>query len=120
MKRRRTGIVIQGKDEIDSEKMHKYAKKVLEAEGIPFFEFDFDDYFMDLHEKALYEVAKEIVILEQKASASFLQYDLGIGYERAMRLLEMLEKEGIISKNRGTLPRIVYYEEDEEGEFRRK
>ena len=45
----------------------------------------------------LYFKALEIVKLEKKASTSFLQRKLQIGYNRAARIIEMMEKEGIVS-----------------------
>lgn len=56
----------------------------------------------------LYEEAKKIVIEAKKASASFLQRRLRIGYARAARLLDMLEERGIIGPGEGAKPREVY------------
>tara|TARA_B100001123_G_C15242903_1_gene999785 strand:+ start:122 stop:1636 length:1515 start_codon:yes stop_codon:yes gene_type:complete len=46
----------------------------------------------------LYEKALEIVKSEGKASTSFLQRKLQIGYNRAARIIDMMEAEGIVSK----------------------
>ncbi len=46
----------------------------------------------------LYFRALEIIKLEKKASTSFLQRKLQIGYNRAARIMEMMEKEGIVGK----------------------
>ena len=46
----------------------------------------------------LYFKAIDIVKLEKKASTSFLQRKLQIGYNRAARIMEMMEKEGIVSQ----------------------
>ncbi len=46
----------------------------------------------------LYLKALEIVKLEKKASTSFLQRRLQIGYNRAARIMEMMEKEGIVGQ----------------------
>ena len=46
----------------------------------------------------LYFKALEIIKLEKKASTSFLQRKLQIGYNRAARIMEMMEKEGIVSQ----------------------
>ena len=46
----------------------------------------------------LYETALEIVKLERKASTSFLQRKLQIGYNRAARIMDMMEEKGIVSK----------------------
>ena len=46
----------------------------------------------------LYETALDIVKSEGKASTSFLQRKLQIGYNRAARIIDMMEEKGIISK----------------------
>ncbi len=46
----------------------------------------------------LYENAVEIIKSEGKASTSFLQRKLQIGYNRAARIIDMMEVEGIVSK----------------------
>ena len=46
----------------------------------------------------LYESAVEIIKSEGKASTSFLQRKLQIGYNRAARIIDMMEAEGIVSK----------------------
>ena len=55
----------------------------------------------------MYEEARQIVIESQKASTSFLQRKLGIGYARAARLIDMLEERGIVSAGNGAKPREV-------------
>ena len=47
---------------------------------------------------ALYESALEIIRSEGKASTSFLQRKLQIGYNRAARIIDMMEADGIVSK----------------------
>nr|WP_256997908.1 DNA translocase FtsK [Candidatus Pelagibacter ubique] len=46
----------------------------------------------------LYETALEIIKSEGKASTSFLQRKLQIGYNRAARIIDMMESEGVVSK----------------------
>ena len=46
----------------------------------------------------LYNSALEIIRLEGKASTSFLQRKLQIGYNRAARIIDMMEERGIVSK----------------------
>ena len=80
------------------EKLHKLvaewksnrddANSIAEQRWKTFEEPDEDD--------ELYEKAKEIVIKARKASTSFLQRKLGIGYSRAAHLLDRLEEEGVI------------------------
>jgi S-DNA-T family DNA segregation ATPase FtsK/SpoIIIE len=47
----------------------------------------------------LYPVAEVIVRAEGKASASLLQRRLKIGYLRAVKLLERLEKNGVVERD---------------------
>ncbi|MCG8490992.1 MAG: DNA translocase FtsK 4TM domain-containing protein [Sneathiellales bacterium] len=46
---------------------------------------------------ALYDRAVELVCRERKASTSFVQRHLQIGYNRAARIIDQMEKEGVIS-----------------------
>ena len=46
----------------------------------------------------LYFKALDIIKVEKKASTSFLQRKLQIGYNRAARIMELMEKEGIVSQ----------------------
>jgi S-DNA-T family DNA segregation ATPase FtsK/SpoIIIE len=48
-------------------------------------------------EAGLYRQAVEIVLREKKASTSFIQRKLQIGYNRAARLVERMEEDGIVS-----------------------
>lgn len=55
----------------------------------------------------LYEEAKQVVIMTRKASTSFLQRKFGIGYSRAAKLIDTLEKKGIVGPGQGSKPREV-------------
>lgn len=55
----------------------------------------------------LLEEAKELVINSDKASASFLQRRLSVGYARAARLLDLLEEQGVIGPGNGAKPREI-------------
>ncbi len=60
---------------------------------------DFDD--------DLYEDAVKLVIANESASASMLQRKFRIGYNRAGRLIDMMEDAGIIGPPQGSKPREV-------------
>jgi DNA segregation ATPase FtsK/SpoIIIE, S-DNA-T family len=47
-------------------------------------------------EGSLYDKAVDLVTREGKASTSFVQRHLGIGYNRAAKLIEQMEKEGVV------------------------
>jgi S-DNA-T family DNA segregation ATPase FtsK/SpoIIIE len=55
----------------------------------------------------MYEAARAAVIEAQKASTSYLQRKLGVGYARAARLIDTLEQRGIIGPGDGAKPRTV-------------
>ena len=64
---------------------------------------------IDLNEgnDELYETALKIVQTEKKASTSFLQRKLQIGYNRAARIIDQMESNGIVSKANHTGKREV-------------
>ncbi|MDR2482858.1 MAG: DNA translocase FtsK [Treponema sp.] len=53
----------------------------------------------------LYEQALEVVTQQGKASASYIQRRLKIGYNRAARLVELMEKRGVVGPAQGSKPR---------------
>ena len=80
----------------------------------PFAEdVDGDDGEFDPDEDALLEKAIDIVVQTQTASVSLLQRRLRVGYTRAGRLIDMLERRGIISGYEGSKPRRVLVENTE-------
>ncbi len=70
------------------------------------FEATLDDEKME-DEDDLYEDARQTVIEAGKASTSYLQRKLGIGYARAARLIDMLEERGVIGPGSGAKPREI-------------
>lgn len=61
----------------------------------------------------LFDEAKEIVIRSKKASTSYLQRRLKIGYSRAARLIDELEDAGIVGEANGSKPREVLMKESD-------
>ena len=68
---------------------------------------DSDDGEFDPDEDPLLDRAIEVVVTAQTASVSLLQRRLRVGYTRAGRLIDMLERRGIISPYEGSKPRTV-------------
>jgi S-DNA-T family DNA segregation ATPase FtsK/SpoIIIE len=66
-----------------------------------------EDGDFDADEDPLLDRAIEIVVQAQSASVSLLQRRLRVGYTRAGRLIDMLERRGIISGYEGSKPRRV-------------
>ena len=64
-----------------------------------------DDKFKD---------AVRVVVERRKASTSMLQTRLGIGYQRAARIIEEMEERGIIGPQNGSKPRDVLISSPEE------
>jgi DNA segregation ATPase FtsK/SpoIIIE, S-DNA-T family len=88
----------------------------LRAEGSP----QFDETLIRLREEAenreergedvdeMYDRALEIVAETRNASISYLQRRLKVGYNRAARMVEQMESEGVVGPQEGTKPRDVY------------
>ncbi len=64
----------------------------------------------------LYDKALDIVLAAGKASASYLQRRLQIGYNRAARLVEEMEIRGIVGPQNGSKPREVVHIPDRPGQ----
>ena len=88
-------------------------ESLLEAPEPPPEEQDDPDGEFDPDEDPLLERAIEIVVTAQTASTSLLQRRLRVGYTRAGRLIDMLERRGIISGYEGSKPRRVLVDEAE-------
>ncbi len=76
------------------------------TERNPLFEATIDNNSEDDDE--LYEDARQIVIDAGKASTSYLQRKLNVGYARAARLIDILEERGVVGPGSGAKPREVY------------
>jgi S-DNA-T family DNA segregation ATPase FtsK/SpoIIIE len=89
-----------------SEKEIEKITSVLRAQGEPDYIEDItketknDTIMPENNEESdeLYSKAIEIIKTEGKASTSFLQRKLQIGYNRAARIIDMMEEKGIVSK----------------------
>ena len=100
-------------------------KRVVQAirkQQMPRYEEDFEDSSSEgasledaeneQDEDALYEEAKRHVLDADKASTSYLQRRLRVGYARAARLIDLLEGRGIIGPADGAKPREVLIKSD--------
>ena len=113
-------IRIQGTFESDSdvESVVDYVKTLGEPDYIDdqiFIEDEDEEggggsgLFNDGSSDPLYEQALDIVIQSGKASASYLQRRLSIGYNRAARLVEEMEERGIVGPANGSKPREIIH-----------
>jgi len=83
----------------------------LEAPQVFADDADSEDGEFDPDEDPLLDKAIEVVVTAQTASVSLLQRRLRVGYTRAGRLIDMLERRGIISPYEGSKPRRVLVSE---------
>ncbi len=86
----------QGEPEFEAELLEVHEEKGVETEG------DFDPDSDDLLDEAI-----RVVIETETASVSMIQRRLRVGYTRAGRLIDMLERRGVISGYEGSKPRQV-------------
>jgi S-DNA-T family DNA segregation ATPase FtsK/SpoIIIE len=86
-------------------------ESLLEAPEAAFEDDGGEDGDFDPDEDPLLDRAIEIVVQTQTASVSLIQRRLRVGYTRAGRLIDMLERRGIISGYEGSKPRRVLVEE---------
>jgi S-DNA-T family DNA segregation ATPase FtsK/SpoIIIE len=97
--------------EEEVERLVDYLKTLGEPDYIDdeiFFDEDDEDAAPSLFsdgEDPLYEKALEIVTQQGKASASYIQRRLKIGYNRSARLVEEMEHHGVVGPAQGSKPR---------------
>ncbi|MCL2318873.1 MAG: DNA translocase FtsK, partial [Treponema sp.] len=97
--------------EEEVERVVDYVKSLGEPDYIDeeiFFDEEEDDADPSLFsdgEDPLYEKALEIVMQQGKASASYIQRRLKIGYNRSARLVEEMEHHGVVGPAQGSKPR---------------
>ena len=56
----------------------------------------------------MYDLAVELVTETQQASISMVQRRLRVGYNRAARMIEQMERDGVVGPADGAKPREVY------------
>src|SRR5689334_18987075 len=95
-------------DQCRAQREQELDETLLEApeREVPDDDDDIDGDF-DPNEDPLLDKAIEVVVQAQTASVSLLQRRLRVGYTRAGRLIDMLERRGIISPYEGSKPRRV-------------
>jgi S-DNA-T family DNA segregation ATPase FtsK/SpoIIIE len=67
----------------------------------------------DIERDDRFAEAAELVVQLKQASVSLLQRRLGLGYARSGRLVDQLERAGIVGRERGSKPREVLMNEEE-------
>jgi DNA segregation ATPase FtsK/SpoIIIE, S-DNA-T family len=94
-----------------SQRGQELDESLLEAPESAHDAADDEDGDFDPDEDPLLDRAIEIVVQTQTASVSLIQRRLRVGYTRAGRLIDMLERRGIISGYEGSKPRRVLVDE---------
>ncbi|HEY6069670.1 MAG TPA: DNA translocase FtsK, partial [Gaiellaceae bacterium] len=94
-------------DQCRHQRAQELDESLLELPEVFAEDVDGDDGEFDPDEDPLLDRAIDIVVQTQTASVSLLQRRLRVGYTRAGRLIDMLERRGIISGYEGSKPRRV-------------
>ena len=100
-------------DQCRSQRGQELDESLLEAPEVFVEDDGAEDGEFDPDEDPLLERAIDIVVQTQTASVSLIQRRLRVGYTRAGRLIDMLERRGIISGYEGSKPRRVLVSEPE-------
>src|SRR5688572_19312560 len=79
-----------------------YDERILRAQ-----EGDEEEAVEDEEQDELYDRAVALVTTTRRASTSWVQRKLGIGYNRAAKLMERMEREGIVGPSRGAKDREI-------------
>lgn len=77
--------------------------------------FNYDDYFNNVdmqHLDPLFEDAARLIVREQSGSTSLVQRKFAIGYNRVGRLMDQLEKAGVVGAAMGSKPREVMIQDE--------
>jgi S-DNA-T family DNA segregation ATPase FtsK/SpoIIIE len=101
-------------DQCRHQREQELDESLLELPEVFAEDVDAEDGEFDPDEDPLLEKAIEIVVQTQTASVSLIQRRLRVGYTRAGRLIDMLERRGIISGYEGSKPRRVLVGEGEQ------
>jgi S-DNA-T family DNA segregation ATPase FtsK/SpoIIIE len=99
------------KQRVPEYNMEIVERKEKEETEIQEMGFEYDD------EEVLYEQAKRIVLTTKIASISMLQRRLRIGFNKAARLIERMEEEGIVGPYQEGKPRKVLVNPEEDNQI---
>jgi S-DNA-T family DNA segregation ATPase FtsK/SpoIIIE len=101
---------------LSDEEVHRVVD-MLKAQAKPVYDMDIlkprDDEdgdgaaAADDYEDAMYDQGVAIVCETRQATVSYLQRRLGIGYNRAARMIEQMERQGVVGPANGIKPREV-------------
>jgi len=97
----------------DQVKEHEYSDEIISS-----IEKTKNDFSIEEGDELLKDAIETVVAAEQ-ASVSMLQRRFRIGYNRAARLIDMMEERGIVSPPDGSRPRKVLISKDEFEELER-
>jgi S-DNA-T family DNA segregation ATPase FtsK/SpoIIIE len=99
---------------VTEEEIHKVVRYI-KRQGKPQYAFDLlesadeeeDPSYEDDLSDVLYDQAVQMVTESRQASISWLQRRLRVGYNRAARMIERMEREGVVAPSDGSRPREV-------------
>ncbi len=105
---------------IETKEIQRINYEIAQQEGFsspyelpaPFIEIEEKTDVDMTHLDPMFEDAARIVVREQSGSTSLIQRKFAIGYNRANRIMDQLEKAGVIGAAYGSMPREVLIKDE--------
>lgn len=100
-------LIDTNQDQLNTDEINLTDSSVIGKNSLFEASFNEESSTDDVDDDDLYEEAHRIILEAGKASTSYIQRKLRVGYARAARLMDILEKRGVIGPADGSKPRSV-------------
>ena len=101
-------------DYVCNEQQANYDENIISSTGTESLKLNFEEETEEKYDDPLYNEIVEFAISTGKISASLIQRKYRLGYNRAARIIDLLEERGVIGGANGSKPREVLIKQEEE------